>query len=314
MSKLAKENPEASHEAASKEKRDCEQKSDIPADSNTIPLLGERRGRYNSVLRGSIDQRWHRLGRRTQASMGPSSRCECDEAILTEMASSAEPGRQIPYWKRALDVTCILVSLPCWLPAAIGILLWIRIVSPGAIFYRQERIGYRGRRFVMFKFRTMKLGVETTCHEHHLKRLIEMNCPMTKLDIVGDLRLIRGGRFLRAVGLDELPQILNVLRGDMSLVGPRPCTAHEFRHYDTWQQQRVNVAPGLTGYWQVNGKNKTTFTEMINLDIFYAQNMSLRLDVRIMLKTFPALAAQLLESRNGNGARKRAINEVAGQL
>jgi lipopolysaccharide/colanic/teichoic acid biosynthesis glycosyltransferase len=239
---------------------------------------------------------------------------DCEQAaILTGIANRPEGAREIPYWKRILDLTCTFVALPCWLPLAVGILLWIRIVSAGPIFYRQERIGYRGRRFVMFKFRTMKVGVETTCHEHHLKRLIEVNCPMTKLDIVGDLRLIRGGRFLRATGLDELPQILNVLRGDMSLVGPRPCTPHEFQHYNTLQQERVKVVPGLTGYWQVNGKNKTTFTEMINMDIFYTQNMSLGLDLRIMFKTFPALAAQVLEIRNGNGARSRAINEVAGQ-
>ena len=248
------------------------------------------------------------------ASDGPSSGCQCDRAILTEMSSNAEAGTGIPYWKRVLDVTCILVSLPCWLPLAAVILLWIRIVSPGPILYRQERIGYRGRRFVMFKFRTMKVGVETTCHEHHLKRLIEVNCPMTKLDVVGDLRLIRGGRLLRAVGLDELPQILNVLRGDMSLVGPRPCMPHEFRHYNSRQRQRVNVTPGLTGYWQVNGKNKTTFTEMINMDIFYVLNMSLRLDLRIMLETFPTLAAQVLEICDKHSARGRAINEVAGQL
>ena len=137
---------------------------------------------------------------------------------------------------------------------------------------------------------------------------------MTKLDVVGDLRLIRGGRLLRAVGLDELPQILNVLRGDMSLVGPRPCLPHEFRHYDSRQRQRINVTPGLTGYWQVNGKNKTTFSEMINMDIFYVLNMSLRLDLRIMLETFPTLAAQVLEICDKHSARGRAINEVAGQL
>ncbi len=120
---------------------------------------------------------------------------------------------------------------------------------------------------------------------------------MTKLDTSGDPRLIPCARMLRALGLDELPQIINVVRGEMSLVGPRPCTPHEFARYEAWQQQRVNAPPGLTGYWQVNGKNKTTFSEMIAMDMFYAKNMSLWLDVVIMVRTVPAVAAQVLESR-----------------
>jgi lipopolysaccharide/colanic/teichoic acid biosynthesis glycosyltransferase len=111
------------------------------------------------------------------------------------------------------------------------------------------------------------------------------------------LVLFLGGRILRAMGLDEFPQLFNVRRGEMSLVGPRPCTPHEFAHYQTWQPKRVNAAPGLTGYWQVNGKNKTTFTEMINMDIFYTKNMPLWLDLTIIAKTFPAVMAQVIEVR-----------------
>ena len=119
---------------------------------------------------------------------------------------------------------------------------------------------------------------------------------MTKLDVADDRRLIRGGRFLRALGLDELPQIFNVVRGEMSLVGPRPCTPHEFERYLPAQKERVNAPPGLTGYWQVNGKNKTTFSEMIAMDIFYGKNMSIRMDLVIMLRTVPAIATQVLDS------------------
>jgi lipopolysaccharide/colanic/teichoic acid biosynthesis glycosyltransferase len=202
-----------------------------------------------------------------------------------------------PRWKRILDVICILLSLPLWLPIVIFVSLWIKIASPGPIFFRQERVGHRGRRFMIIKFRTMKVNVETQSHERHLEQLMQANCPMTKLDASGDPRIIPGGRILRAMGLDELPQLFNVLRGEMSLVGPRPCTPHEFQCYKPWQQERVNAAPGLTGYWQVNGKNKTTFTEMINMDIFYAKNMSVWLDLAIILKTLPAIIIQVLESR-----------------
>lgn len=206
----------------------------------------------------------------------------------------------IPRWKRILDVTLILLTVPVWLPLMIVLMTWIRVTSAGPIFYRQERIGFRRDRFMIFKFRTMRVNAETRTHEEYFAYLMQADCPMTKLDIEGDSRLISYGRFLRATGLDELPQIFNVLRGDMSLVGPRPCLPHEFQRYEAWQQARVNVLPGLTGYWQVNGKNKTTFNEMMAMDIFYAQHMSLWVDLMIMLKTIPALIEQTLESRAQN--------------
>jgi lipopolysaccharide/colanic/teichoic acid biosynthesis glycosyltransferase len=190
------------------------------------------------------------------------------------------------------------------------IALWIKIASPGPIFFRQERIGYRGRRFRILKFRTMKVNVETASHERHLEQLMRADCPMTKLDAKGDSRVIRGGRILRAAGLDELPQLFNVLRGEMSLVGPRPCTPNEFQHYETWQRQRVNASPGLTGWWQVNGKNKTTFTEMIKLDIYYARNVSLWMDLMIILRTFPAILTQVVEARFATHARRAADKVV----
>jgi lipopolysaccharide/colanic/teichoic acid biosynthesis glycosyltransferase len=205
----------------------------------------------------------------------------------------AEDSSRLPSWKTILDVTCILLSMPLWLPVVMLLTLWIKLASPGPIFFRQERIGYRGK---SFKFRTMKMNVETQAHERHLEQLINSDVPMTKLDSAGDPRIIPGGRILRATGLDELPQLFNVLRGEMSLVGPRPCTPHEFKSYKVWQRERVNAAPGLTGFWQVNGKNKTTFTEMIHMDIFYTKNMSLWLDLRIMWKTLPALLAQVIDT------------------
>jgi exopolysaccharide production protein ExoY len=232
--------------------------------------------------------------------------------IHPQTAAPSHPGA-IPRWKRFLDVTCILLALPLWLPIVLLIALWVKIVSHGPLFFRQERIGFRGTRFMILKFRTMKCNVETTTHERHLEQLIQTDRPMTKLDASGDPRIIRGGRLLRATGLDELPQLFNVLRGEMSLVGPRPCTPNEFCRYQPWQQQRVDAAPGLTGYWQVNGKNKTTFTEMINLDIFYTKNMSCWLDLKIILQTVPAIIGQVLEARRAGEPDKRGGSSMVSQ-
>lgn len=218
-------------------------------------------------------------------------------AIYPRVAAAGVASCEVPRWKRILDVTCILLTLPFWLPLMILVMGSIRFISPGPIFYRQERVGYRRKRFMIFKFRTMHVNTETRTHEEYFAHLMHVDCPMAKLDGKGDSRLIACGRFLRASGLDELPQIFNVLRGEMSLVGPRPCLPHEFQRYKAWQQQRVSAPPGLTGYWQVNGKNKTTFNEMIAMDIFYARNMSVWLDLTIMLKTIPALIEQILEFR-----------------
>jgi exopolysaccharide production protein ExoY len=205
-------------------------------------------------------------------------------------------------WKFALDITCILLALPIWLPLMILLMLVTRIASPGPIFYRQERVGLGGKHFSILKFRTMQVSAETQTHEHYFHELMRVDRPMTKLDAYGDPRLAPFGRFLRASGLDELPQIFNVVRGEMSLVGPRPCTPHEFAHYEPWQRERVNGLPGLTGYWQINGKNKTTFNEMIMMDLFYLENMSILLDLKIMLETGAVIAGQLLESQRGHNA------------
>jgi lipopolysaccharide/colanic/teichoic acid biosynthesis glycosyltransferase len=200
----------------------------------------------------------------------------------------------MPGWKRALDLTLITLTYPIWLPLMLIVMAAIKISSPGPIFYRQERVGFRRRTFMIFKFRSMKVHAQTSWHEWHFERLMRDGVPMTKLD-ADDSRIIPWGRFLRATGLDELPQIFNVLRGDMSLVGPRPCTRLEFEKYEERERERVNAPPGLTGYWQVNGKNRTTFQQMIEMDLYYAKNASVRLDLWIMAKTPAALFEQTLE-------------------
>jgi lipopolysaccharide/colanic/teichoic acid biosynthesis glycosyltransferase len=202
-----------------------------------------------------------------------------------------------PVWKRILDIACVLLTLPLWLPLMVFICVWIKVVSRGPVFFRQTRIGLGGKTFTMLKFRSMKAGAETRTHENHFKELVQSGVPMVKLDSLKDRRIIPGGRLLRCTGLDELPQLFNVLLGDMSLVGPRPCTPSEMECYSEPQRARFEVLPGITGYWQVNGKNKTTFNQMVEMDIQYRERMSLMFDLVIMMGTLPALAMQALESR-----------------
>ena len=205
--------------------------------------------------------------------------------------------REVPAWKRALDLGLILFALPAALPLGAAIALWIKLSSPGPVLFRQERVGLGGGRFTCLKFRSMKTNVETKAHREYLQELMQSNTPMTKMDAKGDSRLIPLGALLRSTGLDELPQLINVLRGEMSLVGPRPCIPYEYEGYLAWQKRRFLTLPGLTGLWQVSGKNRTTFNEMIELDLAYVENQSLWLDIRIILRTVPALLAQVSETR-----------------
>jgi lipopolysaccharide/colanic/teichoic acid biosynthesis glycosyltransferase len=196
---------------------------------------------------------------------------------------------RVPLWKRALDISCALVAIPILLPLILAISIIIKASSRGPVIFKQERVGLLGKRFILYKFRTMIAGADTAAHEKHVDTLIKNNGPMTKLDARGDTRLIPLGRIIRAAGLDELPQLINVLRGEMSLVGPRPCLPHEYNCYLPQQRERFRTLPGLTGLWQVSGKNRTTFNEMIDCDIRYVRTQSLWLDLKIISKTIPAL-------------------------
>jgi lipopolysaccharide/colanic/teichoic acid biosynthesis glycosyltransferase len=207
------------------------------------------------------------------------------------------PDNPTPRWKRGLDLLGCAVALPLVLAVAGGVMLWIKLVSPGPIFFKQERVGLRGRCFLLYKFRTMRVDADGASHRAHFSDLVRAQRPMQKLDATRDVRLIPGGWLLRASGADELPQLLNVLRGEMSLVGPRPCIPYEYEHYTDWHRLRLNSVPGLTGLWQVSGKNRTTFDEMVRLDIHYGQTKSLGRDLLIALKTLPALWVQIADTR-----------------
>jgi lipopolysaccharide/colanic/teichoic acid biosynthesis glycosyltransferase len=189
----------------------------------------------------------------------------------------------------------------------------IRLVSKGPIVFKQERIGQGGRTFMCLKFRTMTVDGDTPSHEGHLRELMESDRPLVKMDRSGDPRIIPFGLVLRASGLDELPQIVNILKGEMSLVGPRPCLRYEYDRYQPWQKQRFDAVAGLTGLWQVSGKNRTTFDQMIHLDLDYCRRQSLWLDCKIILLTFPALWIEMRDLRRGPGAagRRRRLAPVA---
>jgi len=203
----------------------------------------------------------------------------------------------IPAWKRMLDTTTVLLAAPVWLPVALLVALAIKLSSAGPVLFVQQRVGFRGRRFNCYKFRTMRWNADQNVHENYTRNLMRSNRPMTKIDSIGDPRVIRFGTILRTSGLDELPQIINVLKGEMSLVGPRPCLPYEYDNYLPWHKHRFDGLPGLTGLWQVTGKNRTTFDEMVKLDVQYLRTASLRLDLMIMGKTLPAVILQVLESK-----------------
>ncbi len=212
-----------------------------------------------------------------------------------ETQAARELVQKFPFWKRAFDLILVGVTVPFWLPLMLLMMWGIKLVSPGPVFYRQRRVGFQGVTFMILKFRSMKVNADPQTHERHVEQLMRDDAPMTKLDL-SDERLIPLGRFFRASGLDELPQIFNVLRGEMSLVGPRPCTIAEFRSYQDWQRTRVNAPPGMTGYWQVHGKNRTTFSQMIAMDIRYGKTMSLWLDTAIICKTFAVVIRETFAS------------------
>jgi len=203
----------------------------------------------------------------------------------------------LPTWKRSLDIVGVLFGLVVLSPLMLLVAIIIKIVSPGPVLFKHPRVGYMGRTFDMWKFRTMKINADRSNHRQHVTKLINgqgLEIPMTKLD--HDPQIIPLGRTLRKTCLDELPQLVNVLRGEMSLVGPRPPIPYETEVYLHWHNGRLHILPGMTGLWQVSGKNRLTFKQMVRLDIQYARQQSLWLDIKILLKTPFAIATQIWDS------------------
>jgi lipopolysaccharide/colanic/teichoic acid biosynthesis glycosyltransferase len=174
-------------------------------------------------------------------------------------------------------------------PLMIASAIAIKLDSKGPVFYRPEVVGKNGRLFTMFKFRSMFTGASQKLHQEyvndHIKGVIHKDKPDQPLKITNDPRVTRVGSFLRKTSLDELPQLINVLKGQMSLVGPRPCLTYEYEIYKNWHKKRIMVKPGITGLWQVVGRSEVAFEDMILLDLYYIYNRSIELDFNILIET-----------------------------
>lgn len=189
------------------------------------------------------------------------------------------------FWKRAIDIVVAGLALLVLLPVMLLIALLIRLESPGPVIFKQIRIGRYGKPFIFYKFRSMRENAQEL--KPLLEHMNEVNGATFK--IKHDPRITKVGRFIRKYSLDELPQLFNVLKGDMSLVGPRPLTPCDINRFELAYFQRLAVPPGCTGLWQVSGRSNVGFDEWMRLDQTYVDNISLSLDIKILLKTIPAV-------------------------
>jgi lipopolysaccharide/colanic/teichoic acid biosynthesis glycosyltransferase len=211
---------------------------------------------------------------------------------LVPARSAASPGSVAA--SRALDITVAVAVLLVLAPLLLLIAVLIRMESPGSPIFRQRRVGRDEVPFTVYKFRTMRAGADPAPHRAYLVSQItgesavpdgNGQTPVPIYKLARDDRITRVGRVLRRTSLDEIPQMLNVVRGQMALVGPRPAIQYEVDHYPQWFHERFAVKPGVTGLWQVSGRNQRTFEEMIRLDVEYARRRSLLLDLSILART-----------------------------
>ena len=222
---------------------------------------------------------------------GPDSAAFPPVDLLVEafVPQHARPWRDAA--KRGLDIVGSCVLLAVFAPVMLVVVAAVKLTSPGPAVHRQVRVGRRGETFTMFKFRTMKVNSGHGVHQEYMAWFINSSGkqPRTGQEVfklTNDPRITSPGRFLRKASLDELPQFWNVLRGDMSLVGPRPPIPFEVEQYQPWHRRRVLEAkPGITGLWQVSGRSRTTFDDMVRLDLRYARTHSLWTDIKILAAT-----------------------------
>lgn len=225
---------------------------------------------------------------RDRAAVLPALRRAPPMAWLFPRREHARDAPPVPRAKRAMDVLLASVLLLCTAPLLVTAMAFIRATSPGPAIFRQIRIGHRGRPFVMLKLRTMRIdGDDGLYREYNERELAGAASPDQQglYRLADDARVTPVGRVLRRFSIDELPQLLNVLRGDMSLVGPRPSLPWEVALLTAEQRRRLDCLPGLTGLWQVSGRNRLSMRQMIALDLEYVARWSLALDLKILLRT-----------------------------
>jgi lipopolysaccharide/colanic/teichoic acid biosynthesis glycosyltransferase len=217
-----------------------------------------------------------------------------DFILYPDLSKKHAPKRHGPGLKRVMDVFGSFVALIAFLPAFAIIALLVKLTSRGPVLFCQKRVGQYGREFNFFKFRTMYVGNDSEIHREYVTKLIAGGANLDQgkgvYKLTNDPRVTTLGRFLRKTSLDELPQFVNVLKSDMSLVGPRPPLPYEYERYKIWHKRRVlELKPGLTGLWQIEGRSRTTFDEMVRMDIKYASTNSLWVDFKILLQTPAAM-------------------------
>jgi exopolysaccharide biosynthesis polyprenyl glycosylphosphotransferase len=201
-----------------------------------------------------------------------------------------------PEWdeKRILDIILSSIALIILSPMFLAVAIGIKLSSRGPVIFKQKRFGKNGRPFDFYKFRSMHVGNSDSRHKDYVQDFIKKNCQCESDDIkvfkiTDDPRIFKFGKFIRKTSIDEFPQFFNVFKGDMALVGPRPCLGYEWECYEDWHKNRLNILPGCTGLWQALGRSSVTFEEMVILDLYYISNMTLWMDLRIVLETFPVI-------------------------
>lgn len=200
-----------------------------------------------------------------------------------------QPGSRLvyPFIKRSIDIMASLIILIALLPIWVLFAVLIKITSPGPVFYKAIMIGKDGKQFLMYKFRSMHVHTSKHIHIEKVRKMILENDSTKK--IVEDPRITSLGRVLRKLSIDEFPQLINVLKGEMSLVGPRPCLPYEFEVMKEWQKQRCDIKPGMTGIWQIKGRDEVLFNQQIVLDLYYKEHCSVWMDFQILLGTIPVV-------------------------
>ena len=217
-----------------------------------------------------------------------------DQVLYPDLSKRADGKRVAGALKRTLDIVGSTLALILFTPLLLIVALAIKATSKGPVLFRQERIGQYGQPFVFLKFRSMTAGNDAGIHKEYVRQLISGRARRHPSNgngsgvfkLTEDPRITRVGSFLRRTSMDELPQFINVLKGEMSLVGPRPPIPYEVEKYDIWHRRRLlEVKPGITGLWQINGRSRVTFDEMVRLDLRYARSWSPWMDIKILLQT-----------------------------